>query len=142
MTTTAPTGAQALALIDQAVDLLDNSDDDPRLSILMAVSRMWAHTAPSDDWTSILSDEGDPRWNAAAFLLKHDESMPCERPLRYTAARLLAQISDQAEDLIGALNEKGPNLAKEAGELRSAMDRLGQIVNAITAVHLLDEATA
>jgi hypothetical protein len=107
MSTTLPTSDRALALMTQAVRLLDNSDDDPRLSILMAASRAWDHTKPHDAWASILSDEGDPRWNAAAFLLKYDQPMRCERPLWYTAARLFVQITDQTEDLIGALSTGG-----------------------------------
>jgi hypothetical protein len=99
--------------------------DDHRLAVLFGAELSWG--APVDR-----------RWAAARALIQHDNH-PCGA-IMHEALGLLVTITDTLEDAL--LDGSGPRddvaqVRREARELRDAYARLGEIVHAVTAIHLL-----
>jgi hypothetical protein len=80
------------------------------------------------------------RWNVVRELLEYDSAPGIRGRIR----RRLVQVADQTADLVSSSAENWPHERDQqlARELRDAIDDLAEVVRAITAVHLLDEAAS
>ena len=140
--TTATHDERALDLVTQASELLDGNDERQRL--LEAICSSGGCIERKDEWRHDTA-EGDPRWWALATLLRYDgERASGEDPLFYDTLRLLVQIADQTVDMILLRGEHSnrEDVQQRSRELRDATARLERIVQAVTAVHVLDEVAS
>jgi hypothetical protein len=125
-TSTAPVRALEIEQLAQRLHAADERLDDPRGNMLELLASVW--------------ERGDERrWHAAGSVFTHDE--PRQGKLTGEALGLLVQIIDQTEDMITMLGEEPgrEDITEEARQLRAATVRLHEIIDAVTAVHLLDD---